>query len=147
MIISQFLSLFKKKPEGYDTPWMMIHIVHAVALEGLDADQAYGMRARFLRAGAIDFNVTPSATGTAYTAYFRDTEHGRARAPKLIAELRELHAEMAIPGFGIGTGFGECLIVRSAEGGFDAPPVGEAVTEAKRAALAEAVPAETSKPE
>jgi hypothetical protein len=137
MIISAFLNLFKKKPDGYATPWMTLHVVHAVALEGLTADQAYGMRARFLRAGAIDFSVTPSTNGTAYSAYFRDTEQGRERAPKLIAELRELNAEMPIPAFGIGTGFGECLIVRSAEGGFDAPPVGEAVTEAKRAAMAD----------
>jgi hypothetical protein len=127
------LSIFKKKPDGYATPWMVLHVVHAVAADGLTADQAYGLRARFRNAGAIDFSVTVSGAVTSYTGYFRDTEMGRERANALADGLRAYKVEFAVPAFGLGTGTGECIVERSDKGGFETPPVGEAVAQAVRA--------------
>jgi hypothetical protein len=137
-LFANLLSIFKKKPEGYATPWMVLHVVHAIAADGLTADQAYGLRARFLKAGAIDFSVTIKEAVTTYTAYFRDTETGLQRCNALVDALRSYKTEYAVPVFGIGTGHGECIVEKSDSGGFETPPVGEAVTKAVRAARIEA---------
>jgi hypothetical protein len=137
-IIANLLSIFKKKPDGYATPWMVLHVVHAIAADGLTADQAYGLRARFLKAGAIDFSVTIKDTVTTYTAYFRDTETGLQRCNALVEALRVYKFESAVTMFGVGVGRGECIVEKSESGGFETPPVGEAVTQAVRAARVEA---------
>ena len=137
MILSNLLSLFKKKPDGYATPWLSLNVVHAVALDGLTPDQAYGLRAQFLRANTVDFTAT---NGAAYTAYFRDSENGAKRAVALVESLHQFGRELNVPAFGVGAARGECLVNKSAKGGFESPPVGEPVTQAVRAAHAEAAP-------
>ncbi len=136
-IIGALLDLFrrKNKDKGYASPWLVLTVVYATSLDGLEPDTAFVMRGKVIAAGTIRFEFISPAS---FIAFYPGTTEGMAAGQALAASLEAVALERAVAKFGVSVQQGECLAQLAANGRLVAKPAGVVIAQTVDEALRKA---------
>lgn len=128
------LDLFACKPKP-NAGEMELTVLYVTARDGLSPEDAFAIRKLILSAQPIDFGFLNPGS---FELFFQGSEAGKLQANDLASQLKAFAITHSISSFGVGIKTGRCIVEQNAKGQFTSRPLGETITQAMHAAIAEA---------